>query len=219
MNFVPSKSLLEELTPVYKSYLIFMLVSLLYLLNQIIEETYHPIIDVTAMVIIFCLVIYSVFPMKKKFIVMLNRWMRTSYSTTQIVFGTLGVFLFVEVYFYLFALMGGQITQLIDSNEPVPLFLDYFSILLYAPVVEEIYFRGFVTRKLSIILKPKEVVVLQGFLFGIIHLNPITFISHSLLGIWLGHVKMKTGSILPGIAIHFIWNFWTLTQSHYDFVQ
>lgn len=69
-------------------------------------------------------------------------------------------------------------------------------------ICEELLFRGFILSGLSKRLHPGLSVVLTGFLFGLLHLDPYRFLLVSVLGILFGFMVLKTGSILTGMLAH-----------------
>lgn len=77
---------------------------------------------------------------------------------------------------------------------------------LFAGVFEEITFRGFFQGHLS-----KRVGVVWGILimsltFGLIHVSPYGIVLSTLMGIWLGIVAKRVGSIWPTILGHIFIN-------------
>ena len=65
------------------------------------------------------------------------------------------------------------------------------------PIVEEIIFRGIITRQLLKRLKPWKALLISGAIFGIIHINPAQIIPAFVSGIILGWVYYRTSSIIP----------------------
>jgi hypothetical protein len=92
------------------------------------------------------------------------------------------------------------------SDDISPLMLCY-SILL-APVCEELLFRG-VTMRLARKALPFWLAnLLQAFLFGFFHMNWIQGIYAFALGLVLGYVCEKGGSIYYSLLFHILFNFW-----------
>ena len=73
-------------------------------------------------------------------------------------------------------------------------------------VFEEIVFRGYVMARLEELLSPRETLVVQAALFSVLHLGVAIFPSHFGIGILLGLVRRRTGSLYPGMAVHVSWN-------------
>jgi membrane protease YdiL (CAAX protease family) len=49
-------------------------------------------------------------------------------------------------------------------------------------------------------------VVLSSFLFAIYQLNVFQFVPHFILGLALGSLVIKTGSVLPALVFHLVYN-------------
>jgi membrane protease YdiL (CAAX protease family) len=82
---------------------------------------------------------------------------------------------------------------------------DIFSIItmvIAAPIMEEILCRGIILRGLLKNYPPYKAILISAIFFGAIHLNPWQAIPASLGGLFLGWVYYKTQSVIPGIIIH-----------------
>ena len=79
----------------------------------------------------------------------------------------------------------------------------YFTICLFAPLVEEIVFRGAVLRALlKSMPHPALAVTVSAVFFAAVHFNPAQMPHAFLVGLLLGWMCWRTGSILPGVAFH-----------------
>jgi len=79
----------------------------------------------------------------------------------------------------------------------------YLTIGLLAPLAEEIVFRGAALRSLlASRLSPLAAIVISALLFAVAHLNPTQMPHAFLVGLLLGWMYWRTGSILPGMAYH-----------------
>jgi len=79
----------------------------------------------------------------------------------------------------------------------------YLTIGLLAPLAEEIVFRGAVLKSLlSSLQRPWVAIVISSFFFAVIHLNPAQMPHAFVVGLLLGWMYYRTGSILPGMAYH-----------------
>ncbi len=72
---------------------------------------------------------------------------------------------------------------------------------------EELAFRGFILAGLRNRFRPWPAVCLSSFLFALYHLNVFQFVPHFVLGVVLGALVLRTGSVLPAVAFHFAYNF------------
>lgn len=83
-----------------------------------------------------------------------------------------------------------------------------FVIVILQPFAEEIVFRGAILRTL-LRWKPERrwlMITLSALLFALAHMNPMQFIHPFLIGLLLGWMYERTGSIIPGVAYHWINN-------------
>jgi membrane protease YdiL (CAAX protease family) len=74
-------------------------------------------------------------------------------------------------------------------------------------VVEEIAFRGLVQHWLHAAIRPRNAIIFASFLFTVLHFSILSFPYLFAVGLLLGWVKWKTGSLYPSILIHFLHNF------------
>lgn len=83
----------------------------------------------------------------------------------------------------------------------------YLAIAIAAPVAEEIVFRGAILRALLNSFKhPWVAITLSALFFAVGHLNPAQMPHAFLIGLLLGWMYYRTGSILPGILFHLVNN-------------
>jgi len=73
-------------------------------------------------------------------------------------------------------------------------------------ISEELLFRGVAQRSFERALRPATAIALAAFIFATLHLNPVNWMALFLLGIFFGYVAQRTGSILPTILCHFLFN-------------
>jgi hypothetical protein len=77
---------------------------------------------------------------------------------------------------------------------------------VFAPVCEELYFRGFVYPVLRRRLGASPAVLITSCLFAAIHFDLVRFLFLALLGAFLAVVCEKTKSLLPAIVAHGAYN-------------
>lgn len=86
----------------------------------------------------------------------------------------------------------------------------YPTICIFAPVVEELIFRGAVLRALMEGFGNTKnhwlPIFISALLFALIHINPAQMPHAFLLGLLLGWMYVRTGSIIPGIMVHWVNN-------------
>lgn len=81
-----------------------------------------------------------------------------------------------------------------------------FLIVIIAPVVEEILFRGFLLRGFTARYGAKWAILLSAILFSLIHMNPAQMPNTFILGLVLGAIMLRTGNILIPILYHILNN-------------
>lgn len=80
----------------------------------------------------------------------------------------------------------------------------YAVVCLLTPIAEELVFRGAALRVL-LQWKPQHrwlMIALSALIFAIAHLNPSQLLHPFLVGLLLGWMYERTGSVLPGIVYH-----------------
>ena len=83
----------------------------------------------------------------------------------------------------------------------------YFTLCLLAPLVEELVFRGAILRAiLGVFSRHWVAIAVSAAIFAIVHLNPAQMPHAFLMGLLLGWMYYRTGSILPGVALHWVNN-------------
>ncbi|MCK4518724.1 MAG: CPBP family intramembrane metalloprotease [Candidatus Omnitrophica bacterium] len=89
-----------------------------------------------------------------------------------------------------------------------PALLVYFvvCICLLGPVVEEIFFRGFLYKALKKSFGVLPAVVVSSVFFAWLHMTFIGFLPIMVLGLLLAYLYEKNGTLIPSITIHIIHN-------------
>ncbi|MBR5686570.1 MAG: CPBP family intramembrane metalloprotease [Prevotella sp.] len=82
----------------------------------------------------------------------------------------------------------------------------YLSICIFAPLVEEVVFRGAILRALLQSYRPWIAIVVSALFFAAAHFNLAQMPHALLMGILLGWMYWRTGSIIPGILLHWVNN-------------
>ena len=85
--------------------------------------------------------------------------------------------------------------------------LGILATVVMAPIMEELLFRGAMQGYLLRTWKnPMWAIIVSSFLFGAVHGNPAQVPFAFVVGLGLGWVYYKTGSLLPCVFMHFINN-------------
>lgn len=83
---------------------------------------------------------------------------------------------------------------------------------LLVPILEELFFRGFLFGALRQRLRPWPVIAATAALFGLFHifspvgLTPERLLTTGLMGVVLGWARWRSGSVVPGILLHALHN-------------
>ena len=80
------------------------------------------------------------------------------------------------------------------------------AIAIVGPVLEELLFRGAITKALLQKYSPRTAIVISALIFGVFHINPIQIIPAFLIGLLLGWIYYKTASLIPCILMHILNN-------------
>ena len=85
--------------------------------------------------------------------------------------------------------------------------LGYFVVGLFAPLTEELVFRGAILKAL-LQWKPNPWVgiVISALLFALVHMNPAQMPHAILVGLLLGWMYYRTDSVIPGVVYHWVNN-------------
>ena len=96
--------------------------------------------------------------------------------------------------------------RILRADSPLE-FLKRAAILsLVAPVTEELAFRGVFQQGLTANYGTRKGVAITALCFGVFHLIPWQAVGAALIGLLLGVVVYRTGSVFAGMALHAIWN-------------
>ena len=112
-------------------------------------------------------------------------------------------------------------TQIKAQFDSVPLLVKLMAVALVPAVCEELFFRGYLLTSLRTGMSAPLAIILSGCLFGLFHvivmesLSFERFVPTCFLGIILGWVCFRTGSVLPGMLLHALHNGLLLSMSSF----
>jgi len=102
------------------------------------------------------------------------------------------------------------------KEEAQPLWVLVLSICVVPGIFEELFFRGLVQGVLERLLRKREAWIVQAVIFAIAHVNLLGFFTYLVfMGLWLGWLRNRTGSLLPGMLAHFCHNLCCVLADHY----
>ncbi len=118
-------------------------------------------------------------------------------------------------------LLGHLILSIFGELMPVPVpvaetmgeyLLGLWVIALIPGIAEEFFFRGLILKGYEE-FGSKKAVLISALLFGMFHFNVQNFIGPFFLGLIFGYMVIRTNSIYPAIASHFINNALSVTMA------
>jgi uncharacterized protein len=119
----------------------------------------------------------------------------------------------VEAWFWLLAMLYDSHSYLAPFREhDWPPWSAVLLIVVHPAVFEEIAFRGFLQERLGALMGARDALLLQAAWFAFLHLSPAVFPSHFVMGLCLGWLRLRTGSLVPGMLVHAAWNLTVLVQ-------
>jgi len=94
------------------------------------------------------------------------------------------------------------------EEERSPLLIGYslFLACVVGPIFEEIFFRGFCYPAFKKRWGVVTALILSSAFFSLIHQNAFAFLPVFVLGLGLGYLYEKRGTLLPSIALHIVHN-------------
>ena len=118
--------------------------------------------------------------------------------------------------FFAILISSGLDDYFIDSSSDsniIILLLYFINLVIAAPLIEELFFRGYLLDKIRTQHSDIFAIMITGLFFGLIHwtpywdfwdFSPILFTGIG--GVLYAWLRIKTGSIWPSIICHSIWN-------------
>lgn len=127
----------------------------------------------------------------------------------EIAAGFLFVFVFMFLYLRFLRFIGFGTINMTESYMEYQYPFWVFAILLSVVpgIFEEIAFRGIIYDQFTLIGKENEAIIIQAVMFSILHMLPMSFISHFVLGLVFGLLRKRSKSLYPGMIVHSAWNF------------
>lgn len=170
--------------------------------------TSNPIRTVVTWIVLTGVTVFFAAGAKDSVLNMFSLKMLKPRLVLSIIFVAIVCFWFLNFYFSLFDLI--QMGKLrVTSNffkHGWPVWSVYFFSALMPGLIEEIAFRGIIYSKLKEIFSTKEALFIQAACFSVLHLVPVIFISHLVMGLFLGWVRERTNSLVLSVAFHISWN-------------
>ncbi|KAA5539633.1 CPBP family intramembrane metalloprotease [Roseiconus nitratireducens] len=112
--------------------------------------------------------------------------------------------------------------QTVGAIKEAPAWLLVVCLALAPAVVEELCFRGFLFSSLGKVLSPGRLILATAIIFGLFHVvtgNMLLierFVPTTLLGLMLGWLAYRSGSVLPGMLMHLTHNGLLILATKYE---
>ena len=93
-------------------------------------------------------------------------------------------------------------------NNAVIYSLAVVNMVILAPILEEVIFRGYVLDTCRGLFQEREAVIISSLLFGLVHFSygSIGIILISIGGGLYAWIRLRTDSLIPAIICHSLWN-------------
>jgi len=129
-------------------------------------------------------------------------------AAVHLVLASLGCMLVLAGYFTLLEHLGVPTIDYVGPYKKAhwPVWSMFTLVSVVPAVVEELAFRGVIQSSLEDVGSEVEAWLIQAALFSVLHLSPIIFPSHFVMGLWFGWVRRRTQSVYPGMLMHGFWN-------------
>jgi hypothetical protein len=99
-----------------------------------------------------------------------------------------------------------MLETLVEGKNPLILSLIIFLAVFVAPLVEELFFRGFMYKVLRNRIGIGRGILLTSAIFAFLHANIIAFLPIFGLALMLNYLYEKTGSLVSSITLHSLHN-------------
>ena len=109
--------------------------------------------------------------------------------------------------------------ELMGSMIGGPFWSSFLLAAIFAPIFEEWLCRGMVLRGLLSKMKPGWAIVISALFFAVIHMNPWQALNAFIIGVVMGYIYYKTGSLWLTMLIHFVNNGTAVVLSQFSSVE
>ena len=100
------------------------------------------------------------------------------------------------------------------ESSSIDVALLFLSVAIVTPIVEELMFRGYILDAINRKHSDWTAIIWSSILFGLIHIDPFVVGQAFMGGIIYGWIRVRTGSLLPSIAGHMMWNMLALMLTY-----
>lgn len=196
----------DDMKRLISLYSVFFAASLI--LNWVFRFNKHPVVESCYWLVMTALSIWTSNKFKDE-IIELYKVKFESFKVYLELFivGVVTVF-FLKFYFSLFDIFKIETVAYTDNIVKYnwPIWTAFFLTAICPGILEELVFRGVIYTRLKAMLGRNEALLIQAACFSVLHLMPLIFISHFVMGLFLGWVRERTNSLILCMILHTLWN-------------
>ena len=112
-----------------------------------------------------------------------------------------------------------KIVEMLGQMTGGPFWSSFLLTAIFAPIFEEWLCRGMILRGLLTKMKPTWAIVISALFFAVIHMNPWQALNAFIIGVIMGYVYYKTGSLILTMIIHFVNNGSAVVMSQFSSLE
>ena len=120
--------------------------------------------------------------------------------------GMVVIYFFQDLFEEVLGFINEQELGVMDGWNLVFLFI---SICIFAPIWEELFFRGILLRRFAMKWKATTSIILSSFIFGLMHIGGSSILHAFLFGCFLAYAYLRTKNIWVPIVLHSVSNFFS----------
>lgn len=100
-----------------------------------------------------------------------------------------------------------QLNEYLVAPSTIQGLILFLGVGIFAPIGEELLFRGFLQQALERHWKDvTRAVLISALTFAVVHLNPYWLIQAYIMGVLLGYLAWSTDSVIPAVIFHGVYN-------------
>jgi membrane protease YdiL (CAAX protease family) len=148
----------------------------------------------------------------------LNLTVQTPKTTRLLVFSTLAI---ITYQLGVNAPLASVVSHFIKTKNNFSNPIEYsvftlFSMVLIAPILEELIFRGTILKGFLLKYTPLKAILFSSILFGVIHGLPLAILNAFFFGLFFGWIYYKYNNITTVVIIHCITNLFGLISKYFQ---
>ena len=113
----------------------------------------------------------------------------------------------------------GDLSSGMSSLTSYPFWLALLVNAILIPILEEVVFRGYLFSRLGKAMPAVVAAVISSVVFGLCHGGLVWAIWAGITGLIICFVRVKSGSIIPGIVFHIIMNTYGMVVSYFPVLE